>query len=68
MLYEVGRRVMECRRIRQGVCSCVGNASRTALLWREYVVANNASILRFERISVRQDEILPSGRKTYSPT
>jgi hypothetical protein len=51
-----------------GICPCVGDASRTFYCGENNVVQNNATILLFERITVRQDEILPSGRKTYSPT
>jgi hypothetical protein len=68
MLYEVGWRVMECHRIREGICPCVGDASRTVYCGESSVVQNNATMLRFARITVRQYEFLPSGRKTYSLT
>jgi hypothetical protein len=68
MLYEVGWRIMECHRIREGIRPCVGDASRTVYRGESNVVQNNATILRFVRIAVRQNEILPSGRKTYSLT
>jgi hypothetical protein len=48
---------------------CVGDVSRTVFGGESSnVVQNNATILRFVRITVRQDEILPSERKTYSLT
>jgi hypothetical protein len=68
MPYEVGWRVMECHRIREGICPCVADASRTVYCGESNVVQNNATILRFVRITVRKDEILISGRKTYSLT
>jgi hypothetical protein len=53
MLYEVGWRVMECHRIREGICPCVGDASRTVYGGESNVVQNNVTILRFVRITHR---------------
>jgi hypothetical protein len=46
---------MECRRIREGICLCVGDLFRAVYCGESNVVQNNATILRSVMIKARQD-------------